>query len=230
MTGDDGGSAHQRRFDAAMTRTRRLTMIPVLERWSYACPYWPVEPGGFLVPVPRRPTPAQVGTVVWALVGPGVTADDLSTSAVDATGAVEEYLTGDNGYAAGGLRVTDGEVVVDPGCCVGLDEWRDWREALDGHVPYLGHDPDVLLEHRGPVLRLWKSRDELPAGAVPRPDEQYLDIPRDVLPQLLRSVQQDLTGLLTALLPWARDTVPDLAGPLVASVDERLRISAPLDV
>ncbi|MEU5941425.1 hypothetical protein ABZ807_20085 [Micromonospora sp. NPDC047548] len=206
-------------------------MIPVLERWSYDCPFWPVEQGEFLLPVPRRPTPAQVGTVMWALVGYHVTADDESVSVATATEAVEAYLTsGADGYAAGGLRVTDGRVVVEPGCCVGLDEWRDWLDVLDGRVPDLGHEPDVLLEDRGPVLRLWQDRDALPPGTVAGPDEPHIDIPRDAFSGLLRSVQQDLTGFLGGLREWSWDIVPDLADLLVASVDERLSVTAPLEV
>lgn len=58
----------------------------------------------------------------------------------------------------------------------------------------LGHDPDVLVEHRGPVVRVWKNGGQLPSGAVPDPDEPHIDIPRHALPKLLAAVQQDLAG------------------------------------
>lgn len=82
----------------------------------------------------------------------------------------------------------------------------------------------------GPVLRLWRDTAQLLAGALPGPSDQYIDIPRDALPDLLRSVQQDLIGFLVALRQWAQDVVPDLADRLVIAVDRRLQISALLEI
>ncbi|SNY71552.1 hypothetical protein [Paractinoplanes atraurantiacus] len=72
-----------------------------------------------------------------------------------------------------------------------------------------------------PVLEQWF------ATAV-GPDEPHIDIPRDDLPKLLADVQHDLAGFLTALRPWALDIRADLADPLVAALDRRLQVSAPL--
>ncbi len=66
-----------------------IALRPVLERWSADCPFWPVERTDFWFSVPRVPTPQQVGTVVWTLIGRGVTADDLSIAATDAVEAIE---------------------------------------------------------------------------------------------------------------------------------------------
>jgi hypothetical protein len=208
-----------------------IALTPVLERWSADCPFWPAEPTGWYLPVPRRPTLPQVGTVAWTLIGRSVTADDLSIGATDAAEAIETYLTCDDGdFAPGGLRVGDGDVVIDPGCCVGLDEWRDWLRVIGGEVIDLGHDPDPLIEHRGPVVRVWKDGDRLASRPAPGPDEPHIDIPRHTLPSLLSAVQQDLAGFLTFLHSWARDIRVDLADPLAAAVDRRLRISEPLGI
>ncbi|GAB3183342.1 hypothetical protein GCM10027259_38420 [Micromonospora palomenae] len=171
-------------------------MMPVLERWPGDCPFWPVAPGPHLVAVPRRPAPEQVGAVLWALVGPAVTDDDLSVIPTSVAEAVEAYLAArDDSHAAGGLRVSDGDVVIDPGCCVGLDEWRDWGSVLRGQPPYLGHDPDVFLEDRGAVLRLWQHAVAAPSAAA-GPAGPHVDISRAQFPGLLRGVRRDLTGLL----------------------------------
>lgn len=208
-----------------------IMLTPVLERWSADCPFWPTEPTDFYVPVPRKPTSQQVGTVVWTLIGRTVTTDDLSITATDAAEAIAKYLTSDDeDFAPGGLRVGDDDVVIDPGCCAGLDEWRDWLRVIDGEVIDLGHDPDALVEHRGPVVRVWKNGGHLPAGSILDPCEPHIDIPRQALPIVLSSVQQDLVGFLTALHPWARDIRADLARPLVAAVDRCLQISAPLGI
>ncbi|GAA4595732.1 hypothetical protein BJY16_001775 [Actinoplanes octamycinicus] len=208
-----------------------ITLMPVLERWSADCPFWPAEQTDFYFAVPRMPTSQQVGAVVWTLIGRSVTADDLSITATDAVEAIEEYLTCDDGdFAPGGLRVGDDNVVIDPGCCVGLDEWRDWLRVIGGEVIDLGHDPDPLIEHRGPVVRVWKDGGQLPAGSVLGPDKPHIDIPRHNLPDLLGAVQQDLAGFLTALHPWAQGIRSDLADALAAAMDRRLQISEPLGI
>jgi hypothetical protein len=208
-----------------------VTLTPVLERWSADCPFWPSEQTDFYFAVSRMPTSLQVGTVVWTLIGRSVTADDLSITATDAAEAIERYLTcDDEDFAPGGLRVGDDDVVIDPGCCAGLDEWRDWLCVTGGEVIYLGHDPDALVEHRESVVRVWKSGGQLPAGSVLDPDEPHIDIPHDALPRLLGAVQQDLVGFLTALHPWVQSIRADLAQPLAAAVDRRLQISAPLGI
>ena len=206
-----------------------ITLTPVLERWSVGCPLWSVDQAEFLLAVPRKPTAQQVGGVVWALIGRSVTADDLSITAPDAANAIADYLTHDDeDFAPGGLRVGADEVVIDPGCCLGLDEWRDWLSVGGGEVIDLGHSPDVLMEHRGQVVRVWKDVDQLSRAAVPGPDEPNIDIPRSALPELLGAVQRDLVGFLTALQLWARGIHADLAEPLAIAIDKRLQISAPL--
>ena len=206
-----------------------ITLTPVLERWYADCPFWPAESADFHFAVPRRPASHQVGAVVWALIGRSVTADDLAITATDAAEAVDRYLAHDDeDFAPGGLRVGDDDDVIDPGCCIGLDEWRDWLHVIDGEAIYLGHDPDILVEHRGPMVRVGTSGGHLAAGSTPDPARRHVDLPRHALPQLLGAVQQDLAGFLTALHPWARSVRADLADPLVAAVDRRLQISAPL--
>lgn len=201
----------------------------MLERWSVAQPLWTAEQEQHLIPVMRSPSPEQVGAVMWSLVGRGVTADDLSLVTTDPAEAIEAYLVcDDETYAPGGLRVTSGDVVIDPGRCIGLEEWRDWQRVIDGHVVDLGHDPHVLAEQRGLTIRLWQDKNRLLPGELPGPSDLYVDIPRDALPRLLHAVHQDLIGFLTALDRWARDIVPELADPLTTAVDRRLQISAPL--
>jgi hypothetical protein len=202
-----------------------ITLTPVLERSPLDCPFWPVERTDFVFAIPRVPTLSQVGTVVWMLIANSVDA------ASSAAGAIEDYLNcEEDAFAQGGLRLSGGDVVIDPGCCTGIGEWRDWLRILDGQVIDLGHDPWPLVEHRGPLVRVWADEDPFsPAGPRP-PDGPHIDLPRDALPGLLRGVQEDLAGFLSAVRPWASDIRADLAEPLALALDQCLQISAPLGV
>ncbi|MFC7481952.1 hypothetical protein ACFQX7_20585 [Luedemannella flava] len=203
-------------------------MTPVVERWSFDCPFWVVEQDEFYVPVPRMPTPGQSGAVLWALIGPAATGDDGAVTATEPAAAVEAYLALDDAFVAGGLRMTKGECVIDPGCCADLGEWRDWQRVVAGYEIDLGHSPTPFVEHRGPTVRVWSDGGHAPAEGPFDPATPYIDIARADLPVLLHAVQQDLMGFHAAIRPWVEDLVGPLAQPLLAAVDQRLLISAPL--
>ncbi|MFF5081695.1 hypothetical protein ACFY36_31990 [Actinoplanes sp. NPDC000266] len=125
----------------------------------------------------------------------------------------------------GGLRLHDSATarIVVPGCCAGLECWRDWADVLSGAPIWLGHDPEPQIELIGENLRLWQDgrhRDDS-AGS-------YIDVPRPVLPTMLLSVQNDLLGFLKALTSWAvRVGLGERAAPLVNAIDESFKITPP---
>ncbi|MEV6239043.1 hypothetical protein [Lentzea sp. NPDC051838] len=128
-------------------------------------------------------------------------------------------LEGDGLVMSGGLLVRDTAtgVEIEPGCCVGLETWRDWQYLLDGRVPWLGHDPEPGLEFGDGVARLWPDgrRVDGPACVLPIAD----------LPRQLEAVRQDLLGFLALVRKWA----PYGMGEALAErFDEHFHISAPL--
>lgn len=66
-------------------------------------------------------------------------------------------LTFDRLFAAGGLRVTDTSTGVAflPGCCDGLEDWREWHWfADDGRLLGFGHEPvSPVAERFGDTVR-----------------------------------------------------------------------------
>jgi len=116
---------------------------------------WPVAAmaSGSWLTLNADRTDEQVGLFVAALasridVRPPGGRDEV----VDALLA-EELL-----IAAGGLQVGDATagVAVVPGCCAGLEDWRDWVQVLTGESPWLGHDPGPEVEVVGDDLRVWQ--------------------------------------------------------------------------
>ncbi|MGW6061665.1 hypothetical protein [Streptomyces sp. NPDC055189] len=130
--------------------------------------------------------------------------------------------TGAGVVAPGGLRLRDTETGVTalPGCCNGLENWRDWLDLLDGEEPWLGHDPTPGVEHLGATVRLWPDGDD--REGIP------ILLPLAQLPALLRSVQEQLVGFLSSVEEWTTRYAPPLATAVAAKLSEDLAIGGPL--
>ncbi|MEU8299693.1 hypothetical protein AB0C04_20765 [Micromonospora sp. NPDC048909] len=132
---------------------------------------------------------------------------------------------------AGGLRVAEpstGRAVV-PGCCAGLEDWRDWAQALTGGSPWLGHDPGPEIQAVGEDLRVWQ--DGGPDRHHGRQVGLHIDLPRHALPQLLMGVQRDPVGFLDALAGWAdRADLGRQGIALVRAIDYSFTITALWDL
>ncbi|MFG1780740.1 hypothetical protein ACGFIG_30490 [Micromonospora sp. NPDC049048] len=209
-----------------MIMMQAVIEVPMLD--GEPAPPWPVEPsppGSWLV-LHAGCTDEQTGLFVAALanridVMPPGGRDEV----VDALLA-EELL-----IATGGLRVSDARVgtSVMPGCCSGLEDWRDWAQPLTGGSPWLGHDPGPEVEAIGDALRVWQ--DGGPNRHRGRWAGHYVDLPRRTLPQLLTGVQRDLVGFLDSLSGWAtRCGLGQRGRALVRTVDQNFAITAPLDL
>ena len=202
-----------------------ITLRPVVEvpTWSGRVIPWPVEP---LAPrswmtVHADCTDTQIGLFVAALASPiDVAPSGGRAEFVDALLAEEVLVIG------GGLRARDtstGTEVV-PGCCSGLDDWREWTGVLVGRSPWWGHDPSPEVEVVGDDVRC---RQE----GGPSRARWDVSFPRRELPSLLMGVQQDLVGFLGALGAWARRSgLGRRADTLVEAVDRELATTTPLDL
>ncbi|MFI6274991.1 hypothetical protein [Streptomyces sp. NPDC050988] len=124
--------------------------------------------------------------------------------------------------APGGLRIRDTAtgVTAVPGCCCGLENWREWLDLTNGDEPWLGHDPWPRIEHAGAIARLWPDGD--------RPEGLPIELPLAQLPEQLGLVRERLAGFLRAVEAWATSYAPSIADAVVAKLDEDLAVSAPL--
>ncbi|KAB7847293.1 hypothetical protein [Streptomyces mobaraensis] len=183
-------------------------------------PYRPLALSG-------RMTPDEVGSAMAALARHTVGASDDDPPAPDAAALVRRMLAEEEISVDGGLRFrhTGLDVTVNPGCCCGLRDWRDWSGLVtDGEVPWLGHDPTPRVELAEATVRLW------PDGgfAAEPPPTRPVRIPVADLPGILRSVQDDLRGFLGLVERWAARRVPDQARELTDRLDADLAVTAPL--
>ncbi len=204
---------------------RVILMQPVLE--TYAADdfvLWPVsehEPYGFLV-LNGKLTPMEVGTAVMRIADcndfePG---EESGPCPTDPLGAfLHGLLTMPDLFAAGGFRVTDiatDTVFVEPGCCNGLETWRDWLKVLDGpgYVDF-GHDPSSVAEHVGDTIRLT-------LDAYAKDGSPVIELPVDEARALVAGAQQDLRDFLMLTGVWAEEHLPTHTTAITAALARAL--------
>lgn len=207
-----------------------MVMQPVLEI-SAADDFalWPVgdhESYGYLV-LNGELTPAEVGTAVMRIAdcndfepeeehGPCPT-DPLGTF-------LHGLLTMPDLFAAGGFRVTDDAtdnttddtVFVEPGCCNGLETWRDWLDVLDAPgCSYFGHDPSSAAERVGDIVRLTLDAHATDGSPV-------IELSVNQVRGLVAGAQQDLRDFLSLAGTWAEQHLPAHAAAVTAALARAL--------
>lgn len=186
---------------------------------------WPIadSPADRLLALSGQLSPREVGTAIAILTN--YNKGQRKRGARDPEDAMEQVrrlVTAECLIAPGGLRIRDtvAGVTAPPGCCFGVENWRDWLGLMNGEEPWLGHDPAPRVEYVGEILRLWPDANH--------PEGLPIDIPRARLQELMGSVQESLIGFLASVEQWATRYVPLLAPAVVAKLDESLVITAPL--
>ncbi|MFI6601417.1 hypothetical protein ACIBHX_34650 [Nonomuraea sp. NPDC050536] len=169
---------------------------------------------------------AEVGTAMAVIFRYG----DIPTAPIsDLHDLLDRHLAEAEALLApGGLRVRDATANAEilPGCCCGLESWREWRNVLHKKDIWLGHDPGTDLEYLAGVVRLQQESDP---RALHSPNHE-VEIHLDDLPALLATVHLRLQGFLGLVHQWASETTPRAADRLVAILDENFEISSPLEL
>ncbi|MFD0418363.1 hypothetical protein [Streptomyces sp. NPDC127108] len=195
-------------------------MQPVLEMYvPDGFDLWPVaeaESFGFL-PLGGELSPTEVGAAVMRIASCNDVAPDgdRPPRPADALGSfLHGLLTFDHLFAAGGLRVTDHSTGVTflPGCCDGLEDWRDWHQFLDGgSLLGFGHDPlSPVAERFGDTVRLTVNADQSDSPAI------ELSITK--LRNLLADAERDLADFLALAADWASSHLPGHCVPVTAAL------------
>ncbi|MGW6684253.1 hypothetical protein ACWGBO_30885 [[Kitasatospora] papulosa] len=205
-----------------------MVMQPVLAISAAAdFALWPVsehESYGYLV-LNGELTSAEVGTAVMQIAA----CNDLEPEEEhgscpnDPLGTfLHGLLTMPDMFAAGGFRVTDNAtdtVFVEPGCCNGMETWRDWREVLNGSgCSYFGHDPSSMAERLGDIVRLTLDAHESDSSLV-------IELSVDQIRTLVTGAQQDLQDFLSLAGTWAEQHLPIHAAAVTAAVARALDLA-----
>ncbi|MCA2189925.1 hypothetical protein [Nonomuraea cavernae] len=170
-------------------------------------------------------SPAEVGTAMAIIFCYG----EIPTAPInDLHHLLDRHLADAEALLApGGLRVRDTatKAEIRPGCCCGLENWREWRNLLHKKGIWLGHDPNTDLEYIAGAVRL---RQESGPGSPPSPRYE-VEVQLDDLPALLTAVHLRLQGFLGLVRQWAGETSPRAADRLIAILDENFEINGPLE-
>lgn len=210
---------------------RVIVMQPVLEtRSPDDFSLWPVavDTSSRFLALSGNLTSAEVGTALMFIVrcndidpDPGVGDDRPPRPADPLASFLHGLLTFDDLFASGGLRVVDGStgVTLLPGCCSGLEDWRGVYAVLDGAgSPFLGHDPDPVVDRSGESVRLVVDFEQS--------DSPVIELSAAELRRLLDGVGRDLAAFLALAAAWARLHLPDHAEPVIEALARVLGVPA----
>ncbi|MFF3981064.1 hypothetical protein [Streptomyces sp. NPDC001828] len=204
-------------------------MQPVLEIYTPdGFDLWPtaeIEPFSFL-PLSGDLSPAEVGTAVMRIAGcndidpdgdrPPRPADALSSF-------LHGLLTFECLFAAGGLRVIDSSagVTFAPGCCDGLEDWRDWHQFVDDSILIgFGHAPvSPVAERVGDTIRLTFNAELSDSPGIELSDTE--------LRELLAGAERDLADFLALAAGWAFEHLPAHYALVTAALSRLLDLPGP---
>ncbi|WP_406054354.1 hypothetical protein OG462_03610 [Streptomyces sp. NBC_01077] len=206
-----------------------IVMQPVLEIYTPdGFDLWPVaeiDPFGFL-PLHGALSSAEVGTAMMRIAdcNDSDPDGDRPPRPADAFGSfLHGLLTFDDPIAAGGLRVSDNStgVVFLPGCCDGLEDWRNWHHLIEeGSLLGFGHDPvSPIAERFGETVRLTVNAEQN--------DSPVIELSVTELRHLLDGAGRDLADFLGLAAGWASRYLPDHSASVTAALARVLDLPAP---
>ncbi|MFJ5925230.1 hypothetical protein ACIQF6_21750 [Kitasatospora sp. NPDC092948] len=206
-----------------------IVMQPVLEiNIPEGFDLWPVARVGrfAFLSLNGELSSAEVGTAMARIIGCNdidPDGDRPPRPADPVASFLHGLLTFDHLYAAGGLRVIDRSTGVAflPGCCDGLEDWRDWHAFVDGgSLLGFGHEPvSPVAERFGDTVRLTVN--------VQQSGSPVIELSVTELRRLLADAERDLTDFLALATDWVGRQMPEHSDPVAVALARVLDLPAP---
>ena len=135
-------------------------------------------------------TEQEVGLIIAELV----TYNQLDTNG-NTNNVLHRVIQAETLILPGGIQVrATADQIITPGCCCGLERWRDWLRFLKtGRSPWLGHNPSPWVEKVGGLVRVWSDK---------KAKVFHLDFEPSKFEAELSKVQQDLSTFLARIEAW----------------------------
>lgn len=197
----EGRSSRPRHGTGEQMKLRKSEIQAVVEVVIDTKEMWvplPPEPWPRFVRLSGSTSPEEVALVVGVLSSYGRADQEPAATAGS--------LCADfPGVLPGGLAVVSSDREIWPGCCSGLERWREWIEFLvDGQSPWTGHDPAPLVEVAGDEVHVWSDGGLL----GDKPDEIPVIFHRDAFAEALAQAGSDLEAFLAPLRAWLDTHAP----------------------
>ncbi|WP_392532746.1 hypothetical protein [Nostoc sp. C117] len=140
----------------------------------------------------------------------------------DAKEVLHRVIESETLILPGGLQVrSTADELIRPGCCCGLEEWREWVDFLTTRrSPWLGHNPSPWVEMVDGFVRIWSD-----GGVDSTTDVFHLDFEQSTFETELSKVQQDLSAFLVKIEAWANEIGFPEPSKLSSKFDECFAIS-----
>jgi hypothetical protein len=125
------------------------------------------------------------------------------------TETLNAFLSLDSFILPGGLQFSeDGKVKVSPGCCCGIEDWREWLDVAHGkNSVWAGHDPSPWVEYIDDSVRIWQ--DE--RGK----ESSFVEIRIEEMTNQLRRIESDLRGFMVRPGKWTSYYAQNLESKIV---------------
>lgn len=166
----------------------------------------------------------EVGLFVVALAQYG-NGSGNGLSGMDKDVLISIITRRDSSVIAGGIAVIaeNPEDSIFPGCCCGLEDWREWLSFQEGGCsPWMGHDPSPVFEKtdQGPIKFWWDGELD---GTKPN-ESPDLEMEEAVFADNLKQIERDLLGFLDVLKVWTEHENIAEAKQLIEKVDQTFDI------
>ncbi|MGW6015448.1 hypothetical protein [Streptomyces sp. NPDC055210] len=122
----------------------------------------------------------------------------------------------------GGLRVIDTSTGVTflPGCCDGLESWRDWHQLDDGKLLGFGHEPvSPVAEHFGDTVRLTVNTKQRESPVITLSVTEFR--------HRLAGAERDLADFLALAADWTARHLPAYRTPVMVALAGVLDLPVP---
>ena len=166
-------------------------LYPVVQFWDGPLCPWHITEIYSSIRLSGNMIEEEVGSVFAQLVN----YNDLPSGG-EAKDVLDKIINSSRLILPGGIQVRETAAkVINPGCCCGLEGWREWLRFLQtGTSPWLGHSPMAYVEKVDSLVRVHSSEK---AGAF------HIDFEYSKFKAQLKKVQQDLIDFLLIIEIWA---------------------------